>query len=85
MLAGNPSMSLGGGGAEIRGWGGGGAKDGLDLGNMENQLGLLKLLGSFELHVTGLSNLAIINGPTNVGPSLCEGSLKLMSLDNQTF
>ncbi len=31
--------------------------------------------------VTGLSTLATINGPINLGPSLRAGSLKLMSLE----
>ncbi len=53
MLAGDPSVGLGGGGAEIRGWGGG-AKDGLDLGNMENWVGIM-VAGSFNSTGRGIN------------------------------
>ncbi len=80
-----PSMSLGGGEAEVRGWRGE-RKTGLILETWKTGWIFLNCVVHLSRTVTGLSTLAMINGPTNLGPSLREGSLKLMSLeDNQTF
>ncbi len=52
------------------------ANDGFDLRYMKNRVNVFKRGGLFESHLQGLSTLEMMNGPTNLGPSLRERSLK---------